>query len=177
VSIQQIIAIVVVAAITFGCFHLLWGIVRFAIVSPRRTRGWQSRLRKPRLAEIESKWGVRLPSELESFFQTGVVERSEFYLAPSGSDRSRWWYIAHFIPLTARDVSEWIASTSVPGIPIALDAGKGTYYLPFETLRAGKSPAVLLRTGGRKAKDTEIASSIERFMQYQPMEVSDDDAG
>lgn len=175
-SIPQIIAIVVVAAITYGCLYLLWSIIRFAILSPRRTRGWQSRLRKPQLSEIESKWGVRLPRELELFYQTVVVEHSEFYLAPSGTDRSSWWYIARFIPLTARDVSEWIAATSVPGIPIALDAGKGTYYLPFETLRAGKPPAVLLQAGGRKAKDTEVASSIEQFIQYRPMEVADNDA-
>jgi hypothetical protein len=176
-NLQQIIAAVIVVAIVVGCRHLLWAIIRFSIIAPRRARGWQGRLRKPRIGEIESKWSVQMPRALESFFKSKVVERFGFYLAPAGADRSRWCYIARFIPMTARDLAEWLAITKVPGIPIALDADKGTYYLPFEPLRPGQSPAVLLRAGGRKAKDTEVASSVEQFVQYQPMEVSDEDAG
>ncbi len=170
---QQMIVAAVGIAIVIGCFYLLWAIIRFSVIGPRRSRGWQKRLRKPQVSEIESKWDVHLPPALETLFQSSVVERFEFYLAPPGTDRARWYYVSRFIPMTERDVSEWIATTKVPGIPIALDAGKGTYYLPYEPLRAGQETPVLLRAGGRKAKDTEVASSVEHFLRYQPMEGSE----
>lgn len=144
-------------------------IVRFSILSSFRARGWRRRLRDPKIAEVESKWEVQLPRTLESFFRSDMVERCEFYLAPPGSDReSEWWYVAGFVPLTCRDVTDWIKTTRVPGIPLADDGSKGVYYLPFDQLRQGEPPSVMLRPAGRRAKDVVVASSVEEFVQFEP---------
>jgi len=147
-------------------------IVRFGILSRLRARGWRKRLRHPKMAEVESEWGVRLPRALEPFFESKIVDRFEFYLAPPNSDReSEWWYVAGFIPLTPQDIAAWIATTKVPGIPIADDGSKGVYYLPFDQLRQGKPPAVLLRPPGWQPKDIVVASSVEQFIRFEPRAV------
>jgi len=92
-------------------------------------------------------------------------------LAPLGSKQSEWWYIERFLPLTPRDTPEWIAVTNVPGIPIAIDASKGTYYIPFESLRKHLPPPVLLRLPGRERKDLKVASNFEEFLQFEAKDV------
>src|SRR5688572_33341257 len=105
-TLQEVIAGVVAIGLLVGGICVIWAIIRFSFVSERRTRGWQIRLRKPRMHEVEAKWNIRLPQVLESFFQSNVADRSEFYFAPAGSDQAKQWYIEHFIPLTARDITE-----------------------------------------------------------------------
>jgi hypothetical protein len=120
---------------------------------------------------------VRLPRLLEEFYRSsGLVECFEFYLAPPGAGHPRW-YIAHFVPLTSRDVAEWLKVTGVPGIPIALDGDKGTYYLPFEALRQSGSPPVLFRAPGLGRQDTEVAPSLEDFIGFQRVEAPDEAEG
>jgi hypothetical protein len=84
------------------------------------------------------------------------VGRSDFFLVPPGSNQSEGWYIDRFLPLTCRNVSEWIAVANVPGIPIALDASKGTYYILFEFLQRSLRAPVLLRLPGRERKDLKV---------------------
>ena len=157
-----------------GCGGLvLWAIVRFSIVSPRRTRGWRDRLRKPNLSEVESQWNLRLPRSIESFFHGDLVELSELYFSPPGADEVRW-YVAHVIPFTSRDLSEWSKITRVQGLPIAVDGSKGTYYLPFADLRQGKS-TVLFRGAGKNQQDRQVATSIDLLKRFRPMEISGDD--
>lgn len=134
-------------------------------------KGWQEQLQSPQRSEVEVKWRVKLPESLETYFRSEIVRRSNFYLAPPGSNQSEWWYIERFLPLTARDLSEWIAVTSVPGIPIAIDASKGTYYMPFESLRQQLPSLVLLRLPGRKREDVKVASRVDEFLQFEPKSV------
>ena len=115
-------------------------IIRFSFIGGARAKGSQKRLHRPELSEIESKWGVTLPESSQKYYQSEIVARSDFYRAPAGTNPSDWWYIEGFLPLTCRDVSEWIAATNVPGIPIALDASKGTYYIPFKSPPTGFAP-------------------------------------
>lgn len=142
-------------------------IIRFSFIGTVRTKGWPERLQRPQCSEVEVKWGVKLPQSLETYFQSDTVCRSDFYLAPPGAKQSEWWYIERFLPLTPRDLSEWISATNVPGIPIAIDASKGTYYLPFESLRQQKSQ-VLLRLPGRNREDVEVASTLDEFVRFEP---------
>jgi hypothetical protein len=161
------------------CFGLLWFLVvmiRFSFVGGARAKGSEKRLQRPALSEVEAKWGVKLPQSLETYFRSEIVTRSDFYLAPPGSDQSKWWYIESFLPLTRRDVSEWIKITNVPGIPIALDASKGTYYLPFQSLRQKLQAPVLLRLPGRARKDVEVASSVEELLHFEPRNAPPEEA-
>jgi len=159
------------AFIGLGLLFLVGVIVRFGVTRTAGKRELRERLQGPELSQVESKWGVKLPLSMEAFFRSETVARSDFYLAPPGSNQSGWWYIESFLPLTCRDVSAWVAITNVPGIPIALDASKGTYYLPLEALRQHLPSPVLLRLPGRKRQDRKVASSFDEFRNFEPKEV------
>lgn len=151
---------------------VVWGVIR-SLISDVRRRGWQDRLAQPRPEEVEARWRVRLPRVLVEFYRSRLAERwGDFYPAPPTTEHPRW-FIAQFIPLTRRDLGEWMTSM-VPGIPIALDGNKGFYYLPFEQLRGGGSCPVLHRNlGGRwPSTDTVVAPSVEEFVQFQVEEPS-----
>ena len=151
-----------------GCLSVLWMILRFSVFSSLRRRGAKDRLHKPNVAEIEAKWKIKLPRALESLYGSPLVEISETYIAAPGADREHQWHIYEFIPLTSRDLSEWLKITRVPGLPIAIDGDKGTYYLPFKDLKKSGAPPVLLRLPGLKGEDVEVASSVDEFMRFEP---------
>ncbi len=171
----QVLLLVVAVACTAAILAVLWVYIRFGILSRYRTRGWKDRLPHPRLEEVEVRWGVRLPRQLEALYRAGgIAELAEVYLAPPGPGASRRWFVAFFIPLTVRDLTEWIKITNVPGLPIAVDSDKGTYYLPFSGLSGG-SPRVLLREPGKPCNDIEVAPCLDDFLRYLPVEVSEED--
>jgi hypothetical protein len=176
-TLRDVITVLLLLASLAALVGFLWGIIR-SIIANLRLRGWQDRLAQPRPEEVEALWGVRLPSVLEEFYRSGVAKRFEFYLAPPANDRSRRWFIAQFVPLTARDIGEW-KLRSLPGIPIAIDGDRGFYYLPFAALRRGESPPVLHRGQGSgwpfwPFTDTEVAQSIEDFFRFQPVQAPDE---
>lgn len=153
---------------------MLWVIIRWSFVSPWLTRGRNQRLRKPNLAEVEAKWNVRLPRALELLYQSDLVQQGEVYLAPPDASATTRWYVETFLPITSRDLSEWTKGSHVPGLPIAIDGDKGTYYLPFSDLREGKPPAVLFRSPERKPVDKVVAPTVDDFMRFQPVKVEED---
>lgn len=172
-DLKGLLALVIIGGLIIGCLALLWGIVRFAIISPMVARGAKGRLRNPQPTEVEAKWQVKLPSELADFFrQHPIIEKAEFYLAPDISNRDRWLYVYSFIPLTVVDVSEARKCSGVPGIPIALGGEGGTYYLPTVALRGEGSRPVLLR---QRRSDTQVAGSVEEFFQYPQTDWRDDE--
>ena len=143
-------------------------IVRFWIIGSARTSGWRVRLQRPEKSAVEANWNIRLPGSIETYFRSEIPSRSEFYLAPPGSEKSEWWYIERFIPLTCRDLIDWISVTNVPGIPIAIDGSKGTYYIPFEPSRQISLCPVLLRLPGHKREDRKVASTFDEFANFEP---------
>jgi hypothetical protein len=163
----SIFVLVFVLGLAFLAGLIIW----FGVTGARRRKGSRDRLHRPQLNEIEAKWRIKLPESLGIYFRGPIVDRSDFYLAPVASPQSEWWYIAEFLPLTVRDVSHWISITNVPGIPIALDGSKGTYYFPFEALRQSSSSPVLLRLPGSKREDRKVASTFQAFMTYEPKDV------
>ena len=166
------LVVFVIGGITVFCLTMLWVIVRFAIISPMRTRGADRRLRKPQPLEVEKKWRVTLPPALADLYRKHpVIEKAEFYLAPDVSDRDRWLYVYSFIPLTVVDISEAKKSSGVPGIPIALE-NKGTYYLPSSALRGDGPVPVILRM---HKKDKQVAASVEEFFGYTATDWPDDE--
>jgi len=172
-TLKDLLAIVVIGGITIVCLLLLWVIIRFAIISPMRTRGADRRLRKPQPKEVEAKWRVTLPPALAVLFREHpIVERSEFYLAPDPVDRDRLLYVYSFIPLTVLDISEAKKASGVPGIPIALE-DKGSYYLPTAALKGDGPVPVMLR---KYKKDTQVAASVEEFFGYTVTEPDHDNA-
>jgi hypothetical protein len=66
-----------------------------------------------------------------------------------------------------------IKVTGVPGIPLALAAGEGAYYLPFEALRGGRPCPVLLQEPGDRTP-TEVAASADEFARFEPVPPSDE---
>lgn len=148
-----------------GCVAVLAAIVRFSIISAFKRRGWKTRLHTPNISEVEAKWNVKLPAVVGALYASAMVESAETNFAEPG--RSREWHFHGFIPLTVRDLSEWLKITRVPGLPIARDGEAGTYYLPFAKLGEGSIVPVLLRTPNRKEKDTEVASSVEELMRFE----------
>jgi hypothetical protein len=150
-----------------GCIAVLLAIIRFSIISSRRTRGAKGRLHRPNLAEVEAKWNIKLPAALEALYASALVESAEQYLAAPGADREHAWHFYKFIPLTVRDLSESLKIAKVPGLPIAIDGDKGAYYLPFAQLKEGATPPVLLRTPDQKGQDVEIAASVEELMKFE----------
>lgn len=170
-TLNDSLAIAVIGGITILCLMLLWVIVRFAIISPMRTRGADRRLRKPQAKEVEAKWRITLPSTLATLFREHpIVERSEFYLAPDAADRARLLYVYSFVPLTVRDISEAKKASGVPGIPIALE-NKGAYYLPTTALKGTGPVPVVLR---KYNKDTQVARNVEDFFGFAVAESPDD---
>jgi len=167
-NVASVIGSVFAVVFCLGLLALAGVIVWFGVVGAVRRKGRLGRLHRPELAAIESKWGVKLPASVEAYFGSPAVDRGDFYLAPPGTSQAEWWYVAQFLPLTRRDLSDWISITNVPGIPIALDADKGAYYLPFEKLRKHLPPPVLLRLPGRKGEDRQVASSFEEFAAFEP---------
>ena len=171
----QVILVAIAVACTAAILAFLWVYIRFGTISEYRTRGWKDRLPHPRLEEVEVRWGVRLPRQIEALYRAGgIAEMAEVYLAPPRPDSSRRWFVAHFIPLTAPDLAEWIKITNVPGLPVAIDGDKGTYYLPISGLRGGSLP-VLLRGPGKPDLDIEVAPSLEDFLRFLPVEASEED--
>ena len=67
-SLNDWLGLVVVGGITCILLILLWVIIRFAIITPMRTRGADRRLRKPQPAEVEKKWRIKLPAALVQFY-------------------------------------------------------------------------------------------------------------
>jgi hypothetical protein len=172
---EQVFPVAVAVACAAVIVAFLWIYMRFAIISKYRTRGWKNRLPHPRLEEVEGRWGLRLPRQLEALYRAGgVAELAEVYLAPPGRGPSRRWFVAHFIPLAVRDLAEWIKITNVPGLPVAVYGDKGTYYMPFSSPQSG-SPPVLLREPGKPGNDIEVAPSLEDFLRFLPVEVGEED--
>jgi hypothetical protein len=171
----QVILVAVAVACTAAILAFLWVYIRYGTISEYRTRGWKGRLPHPRLEEVEARWRVRLPRQLEALYRAGgIAEMAEVYLAPPRPGPSRRWFVAHFIPLTAQDLAEWIKITNVPGLPVAIDGDKGTYYLPISGPQGGSLP-VLLRGPGKPGHDIEVAPSLEDFLRFLPVEVGEED--
>jgi hypothetical protein len=118
---------------------------------------------------VEAKWNVKLPGGLAALYASELVDNAEIYLGAAGAEAKQSWHFDEFFPLTARDLSEHLKITGVPGLPIATDGDKGTYYLPFAQLRDGKTVPVLLRTPNEK-EDVEIAASVEEFVKFERKE-------
>jgi len=130
-------------------------------------------LNQPETAAVAQKWGVELPDSLDAFYRSDAVARTEFILKPAGEPDGEGWYISGFVPLTIRDITEELAASKVPGIPLAHDAARGIYYLPFAALRRGESP-VLLRNLERRS-DTTVAPSFDEFTRLEAEQMIVDD--
>lgn len=159
----------------------VWAIGR-SVIAERRLRGRESRLAQPCLREVESYWNVRLPQVLEDFYCSGAAQRGECYLALPTSDREQEptrWFVSNFIPLTVRDLKDWLRFGHIPGIPIAYDGDhQRFYYLPFAALREDRPCPVMYRSlaGRWPWTDQQVAACVEDFVQFQVVEPEETDA-
>jgi hypothetical protein len=141
---------------------LLWAVVRFSIVSSRRMKGAEDRLRSPDPTGVETVCGFRPSADLVDLYRNApMMTRSELILVDHSSDSARTWSIGGFFPLTAPDVSEMRAVTGVrDGIPIADDMEKGTYF-------AAKDGRILFRPPGAGMPDIEVAPSASVLAGFE----------
>jgi hypothetical protein len=139
----------------------LYPFIRYGVISPRRTRGAEQRLRHPDSAGIERICGFAPSPELVAFYQKApFIELSEFSLLDRSATPPVEWEVFEFIPLRQVDVSENRKISNVDGIPIAYDGSKGTYFVTREGTVALDSPNV----PGRKAV---VARSITDFARFE----------
>src|SRR5687768_16872136 len=126
--VPQLLVGLLVAGVALLLLLLLWAVVRFGLVSPRRTRGATGRLRAPDAAAVGRVCGFPLPPAVAAFYrESDLVERTEFTLVDAAASPPARWSVGGFVPLTAADVREWRVVSGVPGVPIANDGDKGTY--------------------------------------------------
>ena len=151
---------VLVVAVVLALLGFLAVVVRFSVLSPLRTRGARSRLRRPEQDDVGRLVGFLPPDALVTMFRhNGWVERLEFELLDTGTP-PRVWEIGAFIPLTERDVRQARSVHGVrDGIPIADDGDKGCYVV----LRSG---AVVLRTPSGPDRELRVAASTGEFGDF-----------
>ncbi len=173
VAIRQGIGVILSWLFVGGCLFLLWGIIRFSIVSKWRTRGATDFLRKPDIAGVSAACGFAVPSELGDFYrEVAFIDQGEFDLVDPGQSPPKRWFIGEFLPLIPAVAKEWRAIGRVKGLPIATDMNKGIYCL-------SGSGAVTLESPNVAGGSVVVASSIEdlrRFRVATPDEANEDDA-
>jgi hypothetical protein len=158
-----------IAVIVVGLL-LLGAIIRFSIISGLRTKSAPMRLRNPNLSGVEQVCGFSLPSDLASFFEEmAFIERTEFELVDDSKTPPRVWPIGSFIPLTPRDVRESRKVSGVPGVPIAGDLDKGTYFVV-------ETGAVRYRSPDMRPGEVTVASSIAELRRFKAREAPASDA-
>ena len=159
----QVLLLAVTVACTAAILVVLWVYIRFGIISRVPDTRMEGSSPASPLGGSGSQVGSPVASPARSTLPRRRHRRlAEVYLAAPGPGPSRPWFFAYFIPLTVRDLAEWIKITNVPGLPVAVDSDKGTYYLPFSGLRSG-SPRVLLREPGKPGNDIEVAPTPGRL--------------
>ena len=142
---------------------VLWAILRFSVLSPRRLRNAQLRLRFPKVAEL-SRWsGIAIPPALEAAYRTDSrIEKSEFALVDPCVVPPKRWEIGHFIPLSVSDAMEWQKISGATGVPIATDLGKGVYIL--------RSSGSIVLVGGSSGAEAIVAGSVAQFLGFTAQE-------
>jgi hypothetical protein len=160
-------------ATVFALFLLLlvlYAIVRFAIISPRKMKGAKGRLRDPDAENIGKISGIYPSAELVAFYrQAPFIEEVEFYLVDRSKEPAVSWFVGAFNPLTAPDVRERKKISGVPGIPIADDMDKGTYFV-------GGDGRVMLRSPNIPGREIEVAPDITSFSNFERADNPQNDA-
>jgi hypothetical protein len=146
-----------------GLLITLWGIIRFAIISPIKTKGARDRLRKPNISGVKALCGFEPSTELVDFYTNcKFTEKMEFSLEDQSQTPSKKWFIGEFFPLTALDVKENLIISRVPGIPIADDMNKGTYF-------ASKDGSIFLSSPNEQ-QQLLVSTNIQAFSNFVPVE-------
>ncbi len=149
----------------------LGAMIRFAFISPRRTKGARQRLRRPDVRGLEALCGFSAPPELVTFYkESPFVERTEFSLLDPSKTPPKEWRIGTFEPLTRIDTRELLKASGVPGIPIAIDLEKGTYYVD-------RDGGVRLSSPNVKGDEAFVASSIGEFARFEARQDTGDEDG
>lgn len=157
--VQKVLVASFVALFVGALLLLLWAIVRFGFVSARRTRGAAGRLRDPDPAAVERVVGFAPPPALAAFYrESDLAARTEVTLVDGAASPPARWFVGAFIPLAAPDVREWRAVSGVPGVPVATDGDKGTYYVAADG-------AVRLRSPDVPGGDVVVAAAAADFLR------------
>jgi hypothetical protein len=163
--IGKILFFAVIALVLVG----LGAMIRFAFISPRRTKGARQRLRRPDIRGLEALCGFPAPPELVAFYKEApIVELTEFKLLDHSKTPTKEWMIGTFEPLTLVDTRELLKASGVPGIPFAVDIEKGTYYVDRDGTVRLLSPNV-------KGEEALVASSISDFAKFEAREDTGDE--
>ena len=156
-----IVAVVAVAMLLL----VLDAIVRFSIVSSRRTRVAGDRLSRPDAAGVERVCGFPPPADLVQMYRERSLTRLvEVSLIDKTQQPNKTWFFGGFYPLTSQDVLEQRKIHGITrGIPFADDMDKGVYLVT----REGR---IMFRPAGRKADEMEVAPSAEALSRFEVAE-------
>jgi hypothetical protein len=156
---SEILAASLAMLLVCVALFVLWAIIRFGVVSARRTRGAAERLRRPDAGGVERVCGFGLPPALAAFYrESDLVERGEFAFIDGAVSPPARWFVGGFIPLAAQDVREWRVISGVPGVPIADDGDKGIYYV-------ARNGAVRLASPNVPGRDILVTASAADFFR------------
>jgi hypothetical protein len=167
---ESIISYLIGALIVGFGLLMLAVIFRFSVLSPRRIRGSRAMLRTPDREGVERAAGLTVPSDLVWLYkEVPFVERMEFELVDGSKMPPHRWTIGEFSALIGPVVQEMRAISRVPGIPIASDMDKGTYFVD-------ESGAVLLASPDVPGGRVQVAPTVRAFAAFEPRECADNDA-
>lgn len=166
---MEIVGSIIAVAVLVLLLLVLGAMIRFSFISPHRTKGARQRLRRPDIRGLEGLCGFSPPPELVAFYKEApFVELTEFTIIDHSKTPPAEWVIGTFHPLTLVDVKEGIAASGVPGIPIAIDIEKGTYFVD----RAG---SVKVSSPNTKERETLVAPSIGEFAKFEVRQDTSDE--
>ena len=162
--------ILLVLIVGAGLFTIVT-IIRFSIISPRRTRGGKNRLGDPKLSEVEAVCGFPLDKEWETFYREApFIDKNDLTLIDPTQTPVKPWLISGFCPLTGKDTKEQRAISGVAGVPIAYDLSKGVYFIT-------PNGEVRLKSPGKKGGELLVAADVATLRKFHApeLEVSEEE--
>ena len=160
-TLVSVIGTVITILVVLALVQVLYGIIRFSVISPIKTKGAKERLRHPEPHGIETVSGFSPSAELLAFYQQApFLEDVEFYLLDRSKQPSIAWSIGGFSPLTVVDVRENRKVSGVNGIPIADDLDGGVYFVATD----GR---VMLSSRNVPGREVEVAPSVTVFANFE----------
>ncbi len=157
-TIGFMVGVALMAVFVAGGLLLLFAVFRFSFISSRRNKGSGERLYRPEVGSVVSSFQVTIGEEVGGkYVKSRGLHHGDLVYVRDG----RRLPVSRVIPLTVRDAREWAKITGVKGVPVALDDGKGVFYIPVDG-QPGKTPGTVIHSNA--GKESVVAGSLGEFI-------------